>query len=135
MADAATFEVLYSSYSRDKTRGYYMQEPVANSDGATFTALDDRYAKDKSHVWYSNFETDGGAHAPVATNTVLAGGDPATFVYLDRGYAKDARQVYHRGAVLKGADAASFAMLPAPENGADAKDATGTYLDGKRAPK
>ena len=50
----------------------------------------------------------------------------------EQGYAVDERTVYSRGDVLQDADAASFTVLGAPDNGADARDARNRYGMGKR---
>lgn len=130
--DAASFEILYSSFARDRTTGYYQLKPVPDSDGPSFEGLNDNYARDRSHVWYSRVETDGGAHPGEARNTLLADAHPASFTVLDHWYAKDRAHVYYRGKEIPGADAATFAMLPAPENGVEARDANAGYAEGKR---
>ena len=158
--DPATFELLEYGFAKDRVVGYWHEAEIAGSDGATFTHVDSHYAKDAARVYHVDFAVDGGAHLPVVRAVTLAGADVATFVALDGGYAKDLRQVWHRGRVvsrapgtlavlpydyartatevfhrgerLADADAASFAVLDAPTDDADARDARGAFRAGHR---
>ncbi|MEP6834684.1 MAG: DKNYY domain-containing protein [Gemmatimonas sp.] len=159
--DPASFEVLESSYARDRTTGYYLQVPVLGSDGATFASVSDFYAKDATHAWYSGAPDSSEKYRGVITNTILADALPASFVSVDIYYAKDAAHVWYKtsllkgvdpatfetfgsyakdathviyeGRILKDGDGASFVWLGAERTPtADAKDARGEFLDGKR---
>jgi hypothetical protein len=158
--DPATFELLEYGFAKDRVSGYWHQAEIAGSDGPSFTHVDGHYAKDRAHAWHVDFVLDGGAHPPVAQAVTLAGADLGTFVALEAGYAKDARQVWHRGRVVShapatlavlpydyartatevfhrgtrmaDADAASFAVLDAPTDDADARDTRGAFRAGRR---
>ena len=56
----------------------------------------------------------------------------ASFALLDGGYAKTANHVYFQGKAVKGADAASFAMVEKYTGAEDARDRNATYRHGER---
>jgi hypothetical protein len=133
--EAASFELLDYAFARDRTSGYCYLAPVPGSDGPTFAAVDDHYAKDRARAYHCSLETDGGSHAPVATVVPLAQAQPATLKSLERGYAADGARVWYRGTLVDDADVASFEVLPVGHGDADARDARGTFVMGKRVPK
>jgi len=133
--DAASFELLDYAFARDRATGYCYLAPVPGSDGPTFAGVDSHYARDRARAYYCTLETDAATHAPVATIVPLAQAEPATLKALDRGYAVDAGHVWFRGAPVADADVASLEVLPVGQGDADARDARGTFVMGKRAPK
>jgi hypothetical protein len=133
--DAASFELLDYGFARDRVSGYYHQGEVPGSAGGTFAALDTHYAKDASKVFYADLDSGSGAHALRTRSVVLQGAAPDSFKLLEGGYAVGTRHVYYRGAVVAGADAASFRMLEPSTAEADAQDANATYQRGERVAK
>jgi hypothetical protein len=157
--DPRTFELLEDNFARDRTTGYYLHGEVAGSDGATFAAIGNRYAKDAARVYFADLVIGDGDRRPYVRSAPLPGAQGATFRVLDAGYAADAGQayyrdqvlsrdvasfavlafdyaktsteVYHRGAVIPGADAATFATFDAPTDAGDARDAKRTYAQGR----
>jgi hypothetical protein len=130
--DAATFELLDYAFARDRVSGYCHLSAIPGSEGGTFAGLDAHYAKDRARAWHCSIETDGGARAPYVRLVRVANADLATFRPLEQGYAMDARTVYYGGVALRDADVATFAILSAPTDGADARDARGAYARGAR---
>lgn len=132
VADLESFEPLDYAFARDRVQGYYQRLPVPGSEGPGFTALDTHHAKDGRHVFHVDMEPRrGNEMAPRLLSVRLAGADPATFRLLESGYALDARQVFHRGQPIAGAEVASFEILRAETDGADARDAKRRYRDGR----
>ena len=158
--DINTYERIGDVHAKDKISGYYMTAEIKGSDGATFTFVDGHYAKDAKHVFWSDYDTGEGAHAPVELSVTLPGADPATFAVIKDAYAADTNQVYYnakviskerpafrvlegdyalsgtavfyRGEVLKGADVATFVVLPGIGEGATAQDKHGKFNYDKR---
>lgn len=114
-ADAASFEYLGGSYSKDKNRGYTVDKPISD-DGAHFaivpnpedtesnrTAAGIVYARDSRQVYHSLM--------------VLEGADPASFRYVPmfNGYdlACDKRAVYWQSKPIEGADGQTFVRVTA----------------------
>lgn len=161
--DINTYVRLGNQHAKDKVAGYSMRAEIKGSDAATFAEIDGHYSKDAKHVFWSDFDSNKGAHPPVERSVTLAGADPATFAMLEKNHAADAGQVYYegrviskspaafrvlendyavsdenvfyRGEVLKGADVASFTVLPLTTEGATAQDKNGQFNYRKRVPK
>lgn len=157
--DPRTFELLDHNFARDRATGYYLHGEVAGSDGATFVALGNRYARDATRVYFADLVIGDGDRRPYVRSAPLPGAQGATFRVLDAGYAADAgqayyrdqvlsrdvasfavlafdyaktsSQVYYRGAVIPGADAATFATFDAPTDTGDARDAKRAYAQGR----
>lgn len=160
--DLGTFALLEYSFARDRSTGYYMQEPIPGSAGATFVGVDDHYSKDSVSVFYSDLEPGQDGSPPVRRNVRLGQADPSSFHVLGNGYAADSSHVYHNGRLLPdapahfrvlslgyaksdvrvyyegvavaGADAASFTVLDQPTDSATARDTGATYQQGRRTP-
>jgi hypothetical protein len=158
--DVKSFQLLGHGFARDDVTGYYHQTVVPGSAGRTFAVVDHHYSKDSVHVYYSDLVSDDGTKPPYARSVRVPGADPATIASMDGGYAVDAKRAYYRGEVLTsdvaafrtlslgyarsgaevfyegtpipGADAATFAVLERPGDGADARDARARYLQGRR---
>lgn len=132
--DVASFELMDYGFARDRHAGYCYVHEIKGSDGASFVGVDSYYAKDRARAYYCTYESDGGARRPYARIVPLADGRVASFRALEQGYAVDDRAVYYRGDVMPDAEAATFTVLGAPDNGADAKDARQRYAMGRRLP-
>ncbi len=130
--DVATFELMDYGFARDRHAGYCHVHEIPGSDGASFTGVDAYYARDRRRAYYCAWETDGGARPAYARIVPVADGRVASFRALEQGYAVDDRVVYYRGDVVPDADLATFTVLGAPENGADARDARNRYRMGQR---
>ena len=158
--DINSYERIGDVHAKDKISGYYMTAEIMGSDGSTFAFLDGHYSKDANHVFWSNFDSGKGAHAPVEVSVTLPGADPQTFVIIKDNYAGDTNQVYYaakvisrarasfrvlendyavtdkavffRGDILKGADVASFVVLTEPVAGVTARDKNGQFNYEKR---
>ena len=115
-ADAASFAYVDLGYARDRRNMYYDGVRFDVKDLATFTLLKDGYAKDRLTGYY---------HQPLTR-------DPASFRVLSLGYAIEKDAVFYEGVPMAGADPATFAMLNAPMDSADARDARAMYHQGKR---
>lgn len=161
--DIATYERIGDMHARDRVSGYYLRAEIPGSDGSSFTFVDGHYSKDRAHVFWSDYDSGNGAHPPVEVSVALPDADPTTFVMLEAQYAADARQVYYqgrvisgdrtsfrvlerdyalsdsqvfyRGEVLRGADAATFVVLPATGDGPTAQDKDGKFNHDKRVPQ
>jgi DKNYY family len=83
----------------------------------TFVALEYDYAADSARVYYEG--------KPL-TN------DPQSFRVLQLGYAASGDRVYYYGAPVADADPLTFAILDAPTDSADARDAKARYQQGRR---
>lgn len=157
--DLATFELLENDFQRDRVSGYYMRRPIPGSVGSSFVVLDAGYSRDTASVYFSHYRTPDPA---LLNSTVrVPGALTATFAVKGGGYAVDARRVYHNGspiaddvagfsvldmtyaktgaavffdgALVAGADAATFETLGSESSGADARDARRRYRRGKPA--
>jgi hypothetical protein len=161
--DAASFELLdYGLFARDRLVGYYDDIPIPGSDGASFTPLDDHYARDRAQIYFA--DKDLGQSPIVARSWRLEGALLDSFEALEGRYARDARRAYHNGKPLpvsdggrlevvslgyaktqtkvfyegkevRGADAASFAMLQPITDTADARDKGSSYKQGQKTNK
>jgi hypothetical protein len=150
--DIDSFTLLDNFFARDKLRGYYRETEIAGSDGPSFSVLDAYYAKDKSHIYYVDGLSIGGPvkDAKYDTFKVMEEGyatddakayyrgvaiskeNVASLQYLAMGYAKTSAQVFYYGNLLKGADAASFAMVQRFNGNFDATDKNGQFSAGQR---
>lgn len=158
--DINTYERLGDQHARDKISGYYMRAEIPGSDGPTFSEIDFNYARDAKHVYWSDLDTGHGTHRGIERTITLPGADPASFVIIKSGYAHDAGQVYYearvlsknpttfrvleadyavsdsavyyRGEVIKGADPATFVVLPITGEGPTAQDKLGKFNYEKR---
>ncbi|MDX2007970.1 MAG: DKNYY domain-containing protein [Meiothermus sp.] len=158
--DVASFELLdYGLFARDRFTGYYDDIPIPGSDGPSFTPLDDHYARDRAHVYFA--DKDLSQSPIVARSWRLEGALLDSFKTLESSYAKDAQRAYYKGKPLsvsdggwlevlslgyaktqtrvfyegkevRGADAASFAMLQPITDQADSRDAKYSYKQGQR---
>ena len=158
--DINTYQRIGDQHAKDRISGYYMRAEIKGSDGSTFAFVDGHYSKDAKHVFWSDYDSEKGAHAPVELSVTLPGADPATFAVIKDSYASDANQVYYdgrilskaptafrvlengyavsdrdvfyRGDVLKDADVASFVVLSPTEIGVTAQDKHGKFNYEKR---
>lgn len=158
--DIDTYVRIGDMHARDKVSGYFMRAEIPGSDGPTFSEVTNHYAKDAKRVYWSEFTSDAGAHPAIERTTVVPGADPASFVMLESYYARDAGQVYYnatilsknpttfrvlerdyavsdsavfyRGEVVKGADPATFTVLPITTDGPTAQDKLGKFNYEKR---
>jgi hypothetical protein len=158
--DLATFTLLKDGYAKDRLTGYYHQWPVTGSDGATFEPVGYHYSRDAANAFYSWLEPGTNGGPPTRHTRRLAGAAPASLTSFEFGYAADSSQTYyegkpltrdpssfrvlsfgyavgkdavfHEGVPIAGADPATFAMLEAPTDSADARDARAMYQQGKR---
>lgn len=153
VADAASFEPLDGGFARDRAAAYFRNRPIEGAKGEGFPVLGQHFAADAGAVFFAE---DG----PPPAVRRLKGADPAGFTPLSYGYARDARRawfqdrplgarpeelqvldfgyaktatvVFYYGRPIKGADAASFAILDPVTDEASARDKTGLYKDGQR---
>jgi hypothetical protein len=131
--DAASFEVLDHGFARDRQQGYHLRTALPGSDGASFQVLDRQHARDARSFFHAHL--DLGQSPPRVVSRRIAQADAASFQALDgSGYARDARRVYWQGRDIPGADPASFGLLPAGTEEADAADARHRYQRGTRLP-
>ena len=161
--DAATFTLLERNFAKDKISGYVARGPIAESDGSTFGVIGGDYSKDARHVFYSGMQLADAATTSSVRSIVIPQAEPATFVLLEDDSATDAGRVYYagrllenssdtlrvmkydyavstthvyyRGEILKGADAATFEVLPLADDAPTAKDKNNSYSYGKRLKK
>jgi hypothetical protein len=134
--DAASFEPLGSGFARDRARGYYERVAIPDSHGASFAMVDPGhggYARDRQQVVHGHIEINSPGRGPHPVVRVLRGAQLAQFRVLGAHYASDSQRVWHRGEELADADAASFELLPQAGDDADARDARGSYLRGRRS--
>ena len=145
-ADARTFEVmrhpLYEAgacagrrveYGRDQRHVFHQWKRIAGADPQTYTFLDANYARDKAAVYAfakrltsridgfqilgAGYATDGHHHfyqdiVITGRGFELLGGA----AHGDRGYARTRQHVYHKGKVVRHADASTFELFK-PEVG------------------
>ena len=163
VADMATYTLLDGVFAKDKVHGYFARRPIMESDGNTFVAVSSDFAKDAKHVFYAGGMTPNIKPGQPNGPFVLEGANPATFTVLESSYSTDSVRVYYggklleteaasfrvlqydyavsnshvfwRGTVLKGADPATFEILPLVDNGPTAKDKNNTYSFDKRLKK
>ena len=136
--DPASFEPLGGDFGRDVQRGYYARVEIAGSHGPSFETIDARdvaYARDRANGYYGyrDIDTAREPNAPPrdAVRT-LRDAEPGTLRVLGRDYAADNRHVWHRGQLVAGADALSFAIDASYQGAADANDKSGAWQSGKR---
>jgi len=136
--DPATFEPLAGGFARDSRRGYYARVEIPGSHGPSFESIDARdpaYARDRANVYYGHRDIDAAREPNVRPRDVvrtLRGAEPAALRVLGRDYAADARHVWHRGRLIDGADAATFAIDDTFRGPADATDRSGAWQSGKQ---
>lgn len=140
-ADVASFEYVYSGYSRDKNGLFYMSS-LLSRDVAHFAVVGDDFVRDAQNVYFgSNVFSDDAAHfAQVGGDgsdfykdshrcwhfiNEIQGADPATFRHLGADYAADARHLYFHMNPMEGADSRSFQILTEKYS----KDARRVYLE------
>ena len=117
--DVETYRPLDYGFASDKLRAYYGLAEIAGSDGASFQVLDGGYARDRARAYYR------GTTLPTKQAQALQ-------VFSGTGYARTLHQVFLYGELLHDADAASFAVEEAPNGLFDARDKSGTFLNGER---
>lgn len=157
VADPAGFELLDSGFARDRRQGYFQRVAIAGSQGgAAFRVLDGQHADDGRRIYHARVD-----YRAAATRVhAIDGADRTTFEVLEDGWARDAKRLYHAGAALpdapgswrmltrgyvrtasrvyylgqpvKGADAATFEVIPVDRDadGADGQDARRRYRGG-----
>lgn len=135
--DPATFVPLEGAFGRDSQRGYYARVEIAGSDGPSFETIDERdtsYARDRVAGYYGYRDIDSPREPNVPPRTVvqkLRKATPASIRVLGRDYAADDSHVWHRGLLVDGADASTFAVDTTYLGEADASDKSGAWLFGK----
>ena len=153
--DAASFEVLSETYTRDENRVYY--KVISNdefivivlpeADPASFELLEGNLTRDRKRVWY-NYEiqhaVDPATVEPIEGGPVyrdknsvfyqydaIAGADPASFKHIGSGYYADRKRVYWCTDPIPGADPANFQVM---EDSFIAKDSSRIYRSGVPLP-
>ena len=103
------------AYAADDTYVYYQDFPIYGADPKSFKIMGN-YGVDAKSVYYRD--------------QAIRDANPSTFKVLDDGgYAISGNTVYYDGAVVEGADAATFedATDPSQNSAYDAKDAKNYY--------
>jgi len=127
--DAASFQLLFKPYSRDKNHVYYsdMFHILEGADPATFTCPKfesivnyQYYAYDKNNAYF--YERD---KVELVENI-----DYETFKVLGSQYAKDKNHAYYQATVIPEADLATF-HVPHQIDRYSAQDKNHHYFEGK----
>jgi hypothetical protein len=139
-ADAASFETIGDWFAKDRQNVYFLYRIVEGADPGTFVHLggyNSQWAKDRSSAYYFSPSKAASNQWPIASASLDA------FEILPHGsfaeYARDLETVYRLGKRIRGADAATFAILPSDRMGEApdaysyhfAKDKHRIYFDGK----
>lgn len=153
--DAASFEVLTETYTRDENRVYY--KVISNdefivivlpeADPASFELLEGNLTRDKNRVWYNyeiQHEVDAATVEPIEGGPVykdknsvfyqytqISGADPATFKHIGSGYYADSKRVYWCSTPIPDADPIAFQVMG---DSFIAKDSTKIYRSGVHLP-
>jgi hypothetical protein len=127
-ADAASFEPVDRWFARDRNHVYFLYNIVEEAAPASFTVLggyNDFWAKDAGQAWYFCPSKAAKQFWP------LAGVDLARFALVERApfvkYAGDGQVIWYRGKQIRGAEAASFRILPSDRMG-EAADAVSYHF-------
>ena len=122
-ADRQTFHVLNELYAKDVNSVFYTEGQIKDADAETFSAFDAddegglrSYAKDKNNVYHRVFT--------IGKPVVVRKADPNSFRAVGRGYGIDAKSVFYESTRLKGADPATWSLLP---GGHYSRDKTSVY--------
>ena len=119
-ADAASFEVVDSIYSKDKNSVYYRGVKLEGIEPSTLAIFTCGYAKDASKVFRVMYD---------GTMTLMDVSDPSSFTMFENGcYAKDKNFVYYKGNKIDGADVVSFEI---GTYGTEVRDKNTRYLSGR----
>jgi hypothetical protein len=149
-ADPASFTLLADRGGWAKDRGHiYHHDRVVSTDPAHFVILDGGLAKDSVAVYWSDgtIVSDDPAHFAVVSNddhylftkdagavevngALVAGADPATFRVLQGGYGRDRQAIFYFTDRVADADPTSFQTLA----GSYARDARHVYWMGAVIP-
>jgi hypothetical protein len=139
-ADAASFQSIGDWFAKDRRHVYFLHRVVEGADPESFAVLggyNAHWAKDETRAYYFSPSKAAGNMWPIESASLDA------FEILPHGkfaeYARDREAIYHLGKRIRGADAATFAILPSDRmNEAGeaysyhfAKDAKRIYFDGK----
>jgi hypothetical protein len=100
----------FDGYMRDDKNIYYENRPVVHADIATFQ-VEGRFAKDKHRAYYYGRS--------------LPGADSKSWSTIDSMYSRDHTAVFFGDSLIRGADPASFQVLPLGDRWA--KDAKAVY--------
>jgi len=110
-ADRQTFQVLNELYAKDANSVFYTEGQIKGADAETFLAFDAdqedglrSYAKDKNNVYHRVFT--------IGKPVVVRKANPNSFRAVGRGYGIDDESVFYETTRLKGADPATWHMLP-----------------------
>lgn len=111
----------------------YKDTAIPDADARTFAALDDHCANDRLCVYHADTCRECKEYFLIAHDTItaVAGAHAASFAVLAFDDATGSTHVHYRGAVVPGADAATFTTLDAPTDAGDARDAKRTYAQGR----
>ena len=123
-ADAATFTILESGYSRDKDAVYFESKKIAGIDAATFEIYKDNelyghdvvFAKDNRSVFMNDKK--------------LSEADVVAFKVLGENYGSDNKHVFYKPKIVKDASPSSFKVYPHDFGDADAEDTTNKFHEG-----
>jgi hypothetical protein len=139
-ADAASFQSVGDWFAKDRRHVFFLYRVVEGADPDSFAVLggyNSHWAKDKARAYYFSPSKAAGNMWPIESESL------DSFEILPNGkfaeYARDREAIYYFGKRVRGADAATFAILPSDRMGevADAysyhfaKDAKRIYFDGK----
>lgn len=115
-ADPDSFDILSSTYAKDRTTVYLSGVPLADADPASFVLLDGDYSKDADHVFLGD---------RVLTE------DVARFAFLpDGGLTKDGDQVYWSDGSVLSEDPENFRVLSHEDYYLYAADSSAVYVNG-----
>ena len=84
-ADPFSFEIIDSTYAKDKAHVYYNGVQIPDSDPATFELLDFTYARDTRHVYL---------------NGQIFNNDPAHFENISGNIYRDSQYIYWNGSSI-----------------------------------
>ncbi len=150
--DAASFEALSTTYTRDKNHVYYKIDDIEQfiiiqlpeADPASFHLSADGIVRDKNHVWYGDrilagidpttaemvrqdFTVIKDKDSVHYQYTQIPGADPASFKHIGSGYYADSKRVYWGATPIPDADPANFQVMG---DSFIAKDSSRIYRSG-----
>ncbi|MBD2703846.1 DKNYY domain-containing protein [Spirosoma sp. BT702] len=109
-ANVATFKAINKVYSKDEKQVFYRGQPIAKADPATFEYLAGDYSKDRANGYFQEkrISTDG-HHFDIVPNPAETSSNVTAEGIA---YARDSRYVYRSTEIVKGADPATFKVVP-----------------------
>jgi DKNYY family len=139
-ADAGSFQAVGDWFAKDRRHVFFLYRVVEGADPASFVYLggyNAQWAKDRDRAYYFSPSKTAGNMWAIDSASLDA------FEILQHGkfseYARDREFVYYLGKRVRGADAATFAILPSDRMGEAsdaysyhfAKDGARVYFDAK----